>query len=139
MEAIIILAIIIGGSVALGLAVSAIIEWCYDLTEAKRKKAHPDLWAWFDECDKAGMAECYYYNDNIAPLKKKIDSIIENWNYYTADTKSQKKRELENLCQQLEAHDVIYSAMCAETYKIRDKIHNYVEQHDLDWARHWGW
>lgn len=139
MEAIIVLVIIIGSSVIFGLVVNAIIEWCYDYTEAKRKKAHPDLWVWFDECDKAGKAECHYHNDNIAPLKRKIDNIIKNWNYYTAETKSQKEQELENLRKQLETHELVYSMMCAETQDIRDKIHNYVEQHDLDWARRWGW
>lgn len=139
MEAIIVLVIIVGGSVALGFAISNIINLCYDYTEAKRKKAHPDLWVWFDECNEAGDAECLYHNDNIAPLKRKIDNIIKNWNYYTAETKSQKEQELENLRKQLETHNAIYSAMCAETKKIRDKIHNYVEQHDLDWARSWGW
>ena len=139
MEAIIVMAIIIGGSVALGVAINAIIEWYYNLIDTKRKKAHPDLWTWFDECDEAGSAECHYYNDNIAPLKRKIDNIIKNWNYYTAETKSQKEQELENLRKELETHELVYSMMCAETQKIRDKIHNYVEQHDLDWARQWGW
>ena len=139
MEAIIVLIIVIGGSVGISLAISAIIEWHYNLTEAKRKEAHLDLWTWFDECNEAGSAECRYYNDNIAPLKRTIDNIIKNWDYYTAETKSQKEQELENLRKRLETYDAIYSVMCAETQKIRDKIHNYVEQHNLDWARHWGW
>ena len=76
MEAIIVLVIIVGGSVALGFAISNIINLCYDYTEAKRKKAHPDLWVWFDESNEARNAECHYHNDNIAPLKRKIDNII---------------------------------------------------------------
>ena len=139
MDGIIALAIILAACFVLAIVPCAIVNAIQDRIEAKRKKAHPHLWMLFDECDKAGSAECHYHNDNIAPLKRKIDNIIKNWNYYTAETKSQKEQELENLRKQLETHELVYSMMCAETQDIRDKIHNYVAQHDLKWAKKWGW
>lgn len=139
MESIIVLAIVIGGSIGLGFAISGIMNFCIDRKEAKRKKAHPQLWVWFDEIEETQTSEVHYHNDNITPLKKQIDVILANWNYYTTTTKSQKEKELEELRKELELHETVYRAMCAETQKIRDKIHNYVETNDLEWARKWGW
>lgn len=139
MEGIIVLAITLGGSVALALAISSFISLCYDVTEKKRKKAHPQLWVWFDEINETQSAEVHYHNDNITPLRNQIDRILANWNYYPTETKSQKEEELETLRKRMEAHMIVYKTMCAETQKIRDKIHNYVETNDLKWARDWGW
>lgn len=139
MESIIALVIVIGGSIVLALAISGIMNFCIDRKEAKRKKAHPQLWVWFDEINASQCSEIHYHNENITPLKKKIDSILANWDYYSTATKSEKEQELELLRQQMEAYMVVYKVMCAETQKIRDKIHNYVEQNGLEWARSWGW
>lgn len=126
-------------SVGLSLAISGTINLCYNLTEKKRKKAHPHLWVWFDECDEAGQEECRWHNAQIAPLKNKIDAILREWDYYTAETKLQKEEELENLRKAIESADKVYIEMHNKTEAIRSKIHNYVEEHDLEWARHWGW
>ena len=129
----------VGGSVGLSLAISGIINWCTDRTEVKRKQTHPDLWVWFEECDEAGHAQCVHHNSKIAPLKRKVDAILSEWNYYTEETKSKKEIELEELRKDIEAHEVVYAELCEKTEAIRTKIHNYVEENDLEWARKWGW
>lgn len=139
MEAVLVFLGIIVVSVGLSLAISGIINLCVDLTEKKRKNAHPQLWVWFDECDEAGQEECRWHNAQIAPLKKKIDAILREWDYYTAETKLQKEEELENLRKAIESADKVYIEMHNKTEAIRSKIHDYVEEHDLEWARHWGW
>lgn len=132
-------AVLIGGSVGLSFAICGIINWRMDRTEAKRKQAHPDLWVWFEECDEAGHAQCVHHNSKIAPLKRKVDAILSEWNYYTEETKSKKEIELEELRKDIEAHEVVYAELCEKTEAIRTKIHNYVEENDLGWAREWGW
>lgn len=139
MEAVLIFLGIIVVSVGLSLAISGIINLCYNLTEENRKKAHPQLWVWFDECNDAGQEECRWHNAQIAPLKNKIDAILREWDYYTAETKLQKEEELENLRKAIESADKVYIEMHNKTEAIRSKIHDYVEEHDLEWARHWGW
>lgn len=139
MEGLLVLLGIIVVSVGLSLGISGIINLCYEVTEDKRKKAHPQLWVWFDECNEAGHEECRWHNAQIAPLKNKVDAILREWNYYSAETKSQKEIELENLRKAIESADVVYREMHNKTEAIRSKIHDYVEEHDLDWARHWGW
>ena len=139
MEGLLVLLGIIVVSVGLSLGIGGIINLCYDVTEDKRKRAHPQLWVWFDECNEAGQEECRWHNAQIAPLKNKVDAILREWNYYSAETKSQKEIELENLRKAIESADVVYREMHNKTEAIRSKIHDYVEEHDLEWARHWGW
>ena len=142
MDILIALVIVIGIiaiSVGLSFGISGIINLCVKMTENKRKKAHPQLWSWFDECDDAGQEECRWHNAQIAPLKKKIDAVLREWDYYTAETKLQKEEELENLRKAIESADKVYIEMHNKTEAIRSKIHDYVEEHDLEWARHWGW
>ena len=139
MEGLLVLLGIIVVSVGLSLGISGIINLCYDVTEDKRKKAHPQLWVWFDECNEAGQEECRWHNAQIAPLKNKVDAILREWNYYSAETKSQNEIELENLRKAIESADVVYREMHNKTEAIRSKFHDYVEEHDLEWARHWGW
>ncbi len=139
MEVILIFLGIIVVAVGLSLAISGTINLCRSLIEEERKKTHPQLWSWFDECDDAEQEECRWHNAQIAPLKKKVDAILREWDYYTAETKLQKEEELENLRKAIEVADVVYREMHNKTEVIRSKIHDYVEEHDLEWARHWGW
>ena len=92
-----------------------------------------------DECYEAGVEECRWYNTQVAPLKSKVDAILREWDYYSTDTKSKKEEELENLRKAIESANAVYYEMNNKTEAIRSKIHDYVEQHDLKWARNWGW
>jgi hypothetical protein len=139
MEAALITLGIIVISFALAFAFSGTITLCCNITENRRKKAHPQLWIWFDECNEAGQKECEWHNSKVLPLKRKIDSILHDWDYYSADTKRAKEEELESLRKAHESVNKVYFEMGLQTASIREKIHRYVEEHDLDWARHWGW
>ena len=138
MEGLLILLGIIIVSVGLSLGISGIINLCYNVTEDRRKKAHPQLWIWFDECNEAGQKECEWHNSKVLPLKQKIDHILHDWDYYSADTKRAKEEELESLRKAHESVNQVYFELGLQTASIREKIHRYVEEHDLDWARHWG-
>jgi hypothetical protein len=35
--------------------------------------------------------------------------------------------------------EITYKELQAEHQKIRDEIHAYIDKHDLQWARNWGW
>lgn len=126
-------------AVGLSFGIGGIVNGCIAIIEEKRKKAHPQLWIWFDECNEAGEEECRWHNAQVLPLKQKIDKILHDWDYYSTDTKRAKEEELENLRKAHESANQVYFEMGLRTASIREKIHNYVEEHDLEWARHWGW
>ena len=139
MEAILVVLLIVAFVAGIAFATDRLISWGYDRAERKRKEAHPQLWKWMEECNEKGTEESRWYNAMVAPLKSKVDAILREWNYYSTDTKSQKEEELENLRKAIESADVVYREMHNKTEAIRSKIHDYVEEHDLEWARHWGW
>lgn len=130
---------IIAVSVGLSFGISGIVNLCIKITENKRRKAHPKMWKWMKECNEKGKESSRWYNAMVKPLKDKIDTILREWDYYSTETKSQKEEELENLRKAMENAMEVYNEMCADTQALREAIHEYVEEHDLEWARHWGW
>lgn len=139
MEAIIITAMLVIAYIGLSWGGCKFIEFCGSLIEKKRKKDYPSFWVWLEECNEAGQEECRWHNTQIAPLKNKVDAILREWNYYSTETRIQKEAELENLRKAIESADAVYREMHNKTEAIRDKIHNYVEQNNLKWAKRWGW
>lgn len=126
-------------SVGISFAIGGIITIHNSLIDEKRRQTHPQLWLWFEECNEACKQEGMWYNSQIAPLKQKIDIILDKWDYYSAEKRHQKEEELENLRKCIEIADIVYTEMCNKTQEIRSKIHTYVDEHDLEWARHSGW
>lgn len=139
MEAVLILLLIVAIVAGIAFATDKLISWGYDRAEKKRKAEHPQLWKWMEECNEKGAEENRWYNAMVAPLKSKIDAILREWDYYSTETRVQKTEELENLRLAVEDAMEVYNEMCADTQTLRDAIHDYVEEHDLEWARHWGW
>jgi hypothetical protein len=139
MDGVIALAIILVACFVLAIVPCAIVNAIQDHIEAKRKKAHPHLWMLFDECEEAGHDECRWYNENIALLKNKIDAILRDWDYYSADLRAKKEKELESLRERIELAEMPYREKCRRTEAIRTEIREYVAQHDLKWAKKWGW
>lgn len=139
MEVILVLVIIVAFVAGIAFATDKLISWGYDRAEKKRKAEHPQLWKWMEECNEKGAEESRWYNTMVAPLKSKVDAILREWDYYSAETKSQKEEELENLRKAIESAMEVYNEMHADTQTLRDAIRNYVEEHDLKWAQHWGW
>lgn len=139
MEAIIAVVVLVIATIGLSWVGCQFVNLCSFLMERKRKKDYPSLWTWFEECNEAGQKECEWYNTKIAPLKRRVDMILHEWNYYSAETRIQKELELEELRKTIEDGEKTYAKMHSQTEAIRNKIHNYVEQYNLKWAKRWGW
>ena len=114
-------------------------ERWYDKREAKRKAEHPALFKLFDEIDEKGSERIHWHNEQIAPKKRQVDYILREMPYYTAEVRAQKEQELESLRCAIHVATVVYNDKKAEIEELRKSIHKYVEQHDLEWARKWGW
>lgn len=141
-----------GSTVALITVVSAIaifilggvIVWfitskVMDIKEARRKKAHPQLWDWFDECDALSIERVNWHNKEIAPLKREIDRLLKDLDYLPREQRAKREEELERLRVRVHVAKTVNDTMNRRTQDIRDKIHKYVEDNDLEWARKWGW
>lgn len=107
--------------------------------DAERRREHPELYRLFDEVDEKCGESCRWHNKNIVPLKKEIDKILADWNYYTDARREQKEAELKRLREDLQVAQTMYNVINSELVELREKARDYVRTHNLEWARKWGW
>lgn len=125
--------------IALTFCTGAIYALIKKKIEAKRRKKHPQLWKWFEECNEKGFESARWYNMHIAPAKRSIDVILREWDYYPIEIRIQKEADLEVLRQSINSAMSVYVGMNTNIESLREKIRKYVKEHDLQWARDMGW
>lgn len=116
-----------------------ILDKIADHKDAERRREHPELYRLFDEVDEKCSESCRWHNKNIAPLKKEIDKILADWNYYTDARREEKETELKRLREDLQVAQTMYNVINSELVELREKARDYVRTHNLEWARKWGW
>ena len=121
------------------IAIIKVDNWCYDRRDAKRRQAHPQLYLLFDECDEAGRQNCMWYNTQIAPLKREVDAILKELDYYPAEQRAEKEAELEELRKRIYVAQAIKKSLEEKVEEVRTKIKKYVADNNLEWAKKWGW
>ena len=132
-------AVLIAIPVAGGWILFKILDKIADHKDAKRKREHPELYRLFDEVNHKCSECCHWHNENIAPLKKEIDRILADWNYYTDARREQKEAELKKLREELQIAEAKDNVLESELVELRKQTRDYVKTHDLEWARKWGW
>lgn len=132
-------AVLIAVPVGGGFILFKILDKIADNRDAKRKREHPELYRLFDEVNHKCSECCHWYNENIAPLKKEIDRILADWNYYTDTRREQKEAELKKLREELQIAEAKDNILESELVELREQTRDYVKTHDLEWARKWGW
>jgi predicted nucleic acid-binding Zn-ribbon protein len=121
------------------IAIIKVDNWRYDRREAKRRQAHPQLYLLFDECEEAGRQSCMWYNEQIAPLKREVDAILKEIDYYPAEQRAEKEAELEDLRKRIYVAQAIKKSLEEKVEEVRTKIKKYVADNNLEWAKKWGW
>ena len=116
-----------------------ILDKIADRKDAERKREHPELYRLFDEVNEKCSECCHWHNENIVPLKKEIDRILADWNYYTDARREQKEAELKRLREELQVAQTMDNVLHSELVELREKARDYVRTHNLEWARKWGW
>lgn len=142
MEALVFFGVITGLGLFLAILTIAIIKidnWRYDRKDAKRRAEHPQLYLWFDECEEAGRQSCLWYNEQIAPLKREVDAILKEIDYYPAEQRAEKEAELEELRKRIYVAQAIKKSLEEKVAEVKAKIKKYVADNKLEWAKQWGW
>lgn len=106
---------------------------------AKRRKQHPELFQLIDKCKEVGINQCKWHNKNITPKKNSIDKILREIDYLPKEQREEAEARLEELRKEIWVAEITYKEFQADHQKIRDEIHAYINKHDLQWARNWGW
>ena len=142
MEALVFFGVITGLALFLAILTITIIKvdnWRYDRMDAKRRAEHPQLYLWFDECEEAGRQSCMWYNEQIVPLKREVDAILKEIDYYPAEQRAEKEAELEELRKRIYVAQAIKKSLEEKVEEVRTKIKKYVADNNLEWAKKWGW
>ena len=136
-------AILIGVLVFFGTIILLFVGTCWvwekaqDRINAKRKTEHPELFKLFEAVGERSTMSCQWYNKEIAPRKRQVDSILKEWNYYTEKTKSEKERELEELREAIELARVTENLIDGELRDLRQQVRDYITKHEIKWANGW--
>lgn len=142
MEALVFFGFITGLALLLAILTITLIKvdsWRYDRRDAKRRQAHPQLYLWFSECEEAGRQSCMWYNEQIAPLKREVDVILKEIDYYPAEQRAEKEAELEELRKRIYVAQAIKKSLEEKVEEVKTKIKKYVADNNLEWAQKWGW
>lgn len=130
---------IVTSILGISLLIFKMTDWSYNRTVTKRRREHPALYELFDTFDKKSTEYYTLRNSEVTPRMNKIDAILRDWNYYPVAVREQKERELEELRQSIEATKATLEIIKDEKAVLREQIHDYVEQHNLEWAKRMGW
>lgn len=132
------------GCICLLFAVAVIVadrwwNFYYTRQDAKRRNEHPCLYQLFDECNNKGNESIRWYNNEIAPRKKEVDSILKEIDYLPNEQRAKKEAELEEIRNRIYLAEITYKVLNEELQEIRNKIRKYVADNNLEWAKKWGW
>ena len=119
--------------------INKIISWYYDRQDTKRKLAHPELYRLFDAVNEKASERIHWRNEQIYPKKKQVDTILAELPYCTPTERVRKEQELEDLRTAIYTATLIDNALKSELEELRKKTKEYIETHDLEWVRKWGW
>lgn len=142
MEAIIALAITAGVIAFIAIfayVTNKIIGWYYDRQDAKRRLAHPELYRLFDAVNEKSSEGLHWRNEQIYPKKKRVDYILAELPYCIPEEKAKREQELEDLRLAIHTATITNNKLESELVELRKQTKEYVEKHDLEWARKWGW
>ena len=119
--------------------INKIISWYYDRQDTKRRLAHPELYRLFEAVNEKASEGIHWRNEQIYPKKKQVDIILAELPYCILAEKAKKEQELEDLRTAIYTATLIDNVLKRELAELRKKTKEYIETHDLEWARKWGW
>lgn len=131
--------LLISGSIFCGWFIAKIMDWCWICKEAKRRKEHPCLFELVQERDALSCKIGDWYHKEIFTRKHEIDLLVKEDIYLPTEVKAKKKKELEQLRNELYAARMENERMKEELAGIRTKIADYVTNNNLKWAKERGW
>ena len=116
-----------------------VVGWYYNNQDKRRRREHPELFRLFDMVNEKAGECCHWYNEQISPMKREIDNILKDWDYYTDARKEQKEAELKRLREDLQVAQTMDNALESELVELRERTKDYVKKHNVEWAKKMGW
>ena len=128
----ILMIILLGGAVALLIAVivDGIVR---DVRDNREQKNHPQFFKDAEKFNELVRHEVRYYNGNVAPLRKLIDNIVAEWDYYPEELKERKGPELELYRRRYQTEKEVCDKMNEKINAERARLRKYAEENKIRW------
>ena len=110
-----------------------------DYMEAKREKEHYQLYMWDKECTEMIERKYEWRDKEIRPRQDEIDNILKSLKYLPKEKRKEEIAKLEGIRIDLEVANITLRALEKDIAEIREKITNYIDKYNLEWARKKGW
>ena len=122
----------------LGTAVIMIIAIIVDdivreVRDKREQKNHPQFFKDAEKLNELIRHELNYYNDNVAPLKRLIDDIEDEWYYYPEELRVRKGRELELYRRKYQTQKEVCDNMNEKIDAERERLRKYAEENKIRW------
>ena len=105
--------------------------------EAKHRKEHPEFFRLRDEFAEKVEIKGNYYNNEIAPCKRKVDFMLKEERYWPQEMQEQKMEEVEKLRRKIYTAECMYKELDKDTEEARQKVVEYVQKYNIKWAGVW--
>lgn len=113
------------------IAIISIWGWVQTYKEKQKRKAHPYYFQKLKELNDLISESCSYYNTEIAPLKRLIDRILKEWDYYPEEMRERKTDELELYRRRIHEHQQVCDKMDMKKNELRAEMKAYNEKYHL--------
>ena len=123
----------------LGWLIAEILNKCSDHKDKKRRQAHPELYRLFGLVDEKAGECCKWRNNQIYPKKKQVDRLIAEMPYLITEERIKAEQELEELRFAIHTATITDKVLESELEELRQQVRAYIEKHNLEWVRKWGW
>lgn len=127
----------IGGTILVSFIVSKIMDFIYKRKNKKRHEEHPEFFRLRDEFGEKVDVACNFYNKEISPRKCKVDSMLKEEHYWPQEVREKKMEEIEKLRCSIYTAEWMYKGLNKETQEARQKVVEYVREHNIKWAGDW--
>lgn len=128
-----------GMACLLGWLIAEVLNRYSDYKDKKRRQAHPELYRLFELVSEKGGECCRWHNEQIYPKKKQVDRLIAEMPYLITEERIKAEQELEELRVAIHTATIKDNALESELEELRQQTKAYVEKHNLEWAKKWGW
>lgn len=127
----------IGGALLVTFIVNKIVDFVCKKNDKKHHKEHPEFFRLRDEFGEKANIACDFYNKEISPRKCEVDSMLREEHYWSQEVREKKMEELEKLRREICFAEDTYKYMNRETDNARQKVVEYVQEHNIKWAGDW--
>lgn len=127
--------ILMGGACVLLTVTCIAMEVLNNYRDKRDRRNHPKFFEMTAELNEMVSNHYHYHNDNVAPLIRLVDQILNEWHYYPEEMQIRKGEELELYRRRIQEHKAVLAEMDSKADILREEIRAYNRIHHV--SKYW--